>query len=316
MMRHLDLKEYRIGTGGWAYFDVPGLSPLAAYSRAFDFVEVNSTYYQIPSMERVEFWRKQVLGNFKFSVRAHRSIAGEYKFRPVDEALETFERLKKVCAVLEAEVLHFQLPSSFRANLTSVGDICDFFSSVSLGNLRIAVEVRGVDSSGVPPEMLRVMQDRNMIHSVDLSRGEKPAYDSDILYARLFGKGRHNVYQPTDGELVEIDARASSGKSQKVAMSFHFVKMYKDAARMKTYRQTGRFPKVTGSTGVASLEEILTEDARFPATKQELVQSHGWKLFDRTPTERIRASFFLEKLPDRVYADLNDVKEELRSVRL
>jgi len=99
-------------------------------------------------------------------------------------------------------------------------------------------------------------------------------------------------------------------------MSFHFVKMYKDAARMKIYKQTGKFPKVTGSTGIASLEEILSEDAKFPATKQELVQNQGWKLFDYTPTERIHASRFLEKLPDRIYAGIDDVKEKLKGVEL
>jgi uncharacterized protein YecE (DUF72 family) len=312
----LNLKEYRIGTGGWAYFNVPGLSPLAAYSRAFDFVEVNSTYYQIPSLKRVESWRKLVPKDFKFSVRAHRSIAGECKFRPVNKALETLERLKRVCAMLEAEVLHFQFPRSFRVISTSVRDMRDFFSSASLGNLRVAIELRGRNSSEIPGEMLRMMQDRNMVHSVDLSRGERPAFDSDILYTRLFGKGKHNVYQPTDTELGEIDAQASSGKSEKVTMSFHFVRMYKDAARMKMYKQTGRFPKITGSTGVASLEEVLSEDAKFPTSKQELVQSQGWKLFDYTPAERIHASVFLEKLPDRVYAGIRDVKVELQGVKL
>jgi uncharacterized protein YecE (DUF72 family) len=310
------MKEYRIGTGGWAYFNVPGLNPLGAYSRAFDFVEVNSTYYQVPSMERVQSWRRLVPQSFNFSVRAHRSIAGIFKFRPVETALEMFKRMREVCTILEADVLHFQVPPSFKIDSASVGDICDFFSTVNLGSLRIAMEMRGTNPSKVPREMLSMMHDRNIVHSVDLSKGEKPAYDSDILYTRLFGKGKHNVYQPTDAELAEIDARASSGKSQKVAMSFHFVKMYKDAARMKTYKQTGKFQKVTGSTGISSLEEILDEDAKFPATKQELVRNQGWKLFDYTPIERIHASRFLEKLPDRIYAGMDEVREELQGVKL
>ncbi len=310
------MREYRIGTGGWAYFNVPGLNPLVAYSRAFDFVEVNSTYYQVPSMERVKSWRRLVPNDFKFSVRAHRSIAGKFNFRPVEAALEAFERMKEVCAVLRAEVLHFQLPASFKADSTSVSDIRDFLSSVGLGSLRIAMEMPRKNSSNFLTEMMRMMHDRSIIHSVDLSKGERPAYESDILYTRLFGKGKHNVYQPTDRELEEIDAYASSGKSQKVAMSFHFVKMYKDAARMKTYKQTGRFPKVTGSTGVSSLEEVLCEDAKFPATKQELVNDQGWKIFDYTPMERIPASRFLEELPDGIYADVGEVKKRLQSVKL
>jgi uncharacterized protein YecE (DUF72 family) len=79
------------------------------------------------------------------------------------------------------------------------------------------------------------MQDHDIIHCTDLSRGETPAYESDVLYTRLFGPREHDVYQPTDKELVFIDKKASESKSQKVIMSFHFVRMYKDAARLKIY---------------------------------------------------------------------------------
>jgi hypothetical protein len=62
---------------------------------------------------------------------------------------------------------------------------------------------------------------------------------------------------------------------------------------------------------MTSLEEVLSEDARFPATKQELVQSQGWKLFDYTQTERVRANCILEKLLDRPYTGIDDITEEL-----
>lgn len=163
-------------------------------------------------------------------------------------------------------------------------------------------------------DLLKIMQDRNMIHCVDLSKGEEPAYESDILYSRLFGKGEHNIYQPTDGELVEIDRRASESRSQKVVMSFHFVRMYKDAVRLKTYKQTGRFPMVTRSTGVASLEEVLREDAQFPATKRQLIDRQGWKLFDMTESKRIHAAEVLQKLPEGTYNSPSEVINQLEHV--
>ena len=49
-----------IGAGGWAYFQVPGMDSLAAYSKAFDFVEVNSTFYTNPSIEMVRSWRRSI----------------------------------------------------------------------------------------------------------------------------------------------------------------------------------------------------------------------------------------------------------------
>jgi len=219
--------------------------------------------------------------------------------------------MREICHALRADVLHLQTVSSFEPNRAVADDLRQLLSSVDLGNLRLALEVRQAPGRVLAPELLKIMRDKNMIHCVDLSKGEEPAYESDILYTRLFGKGQHNIYQPTDGELVEIDRRASGSKSQKVVMSFHFVRMYKDAVRLKTYKQTGRFPMITKSTGVSSLEEVLSEDAEFPATKQQLIRKQGWKLFDMTETARVNAVKVLQKLPEGTYDDITQVMEKL-----
>ena len=308
------MKEYLIGTGGWAYFHVPRLNPLAAYSKAFNFVEVNSTFYQIPQLEEVEKWRQLVPPDFTFSVRAHQSITHKHQLQPVTETFESLEKMKQICSALNAEILHLQTPPSFKPTQASSKNLHNLAASLDLGKLRIALEVRNPESSKLPSNLVKIMQDHDMIHSVDLSKGEKPAYESDILYTRLFGRGEHNIYQPTDGELAEIDTAALNSKSGKMVMSFHFVRMYKDAARLKIYKQTGKFPTVTKSTGLTSLEEVLREDVAFPATKKELVHSHGWKLFDLTKAERIRAEDFLQKLPEGTYNSVDEVAHKLESL--
>jgi len=308
------LKEYLIGTGGWAYFQIPGLHPLVAYSKAFNFVEVNSTFYQIPSLKEVATWRRLVAPDFQFTVRAHQTITHKHKLQPTQEALETFEKMKQICTILNAGILHIQTPSSLTLTQNSIDKLRDFLSSINLAGLRLALEIRSVPSSRLPSELLKTMQDHNMIHCIDLSKDEMPAYESGILYSRLFGKGDHNVYQPTDEELRAIDKKASSGKFEKVILSFHFVRMYKDAARLKIYKQTGKFPKITKSTGLSSLEEVLKEDTRFPTTKEELVRSQGWKLFDLTEEKRIHARGFLQKLQERTYNNISDVMDTLKSI--
>jgi predicted urease superfamily metal-dependent hydrolase len=85
------------------------------------------------------------------------------------------------------------------------------------------------------------------------------------------------LYQPTDEELLQIYERATRSGSEKAMLCFHFVKMYKDAARLKVFTEKGIFPKVTRSTGLESLKEVLMEDAKFPATKAQLIKSQGWK---------------------------------------
>ncbi len=159
------------------------------------------------------------------------------------------------------------------------------------------------------------MQDYNMIHCVDLSKNEEPAYKTDVLYSRLFGKGPHNIYQPTDEELREIDKKASKGDHKTVAVSFHFVRMYKDAARFQIYKQTGKFPMVTKSTGLSSLTEVLREDAKFPSNKRELIRHQGWKIIDLTKTKRVHAYHMLEKIPEKTYNSVNEVVQTLESVK-
>jgi uncharacterized protein YecE (DUF72 family) len=304
------LVDYLIGTGGWAYFNVPGLRPLVAYSKLFDFVEVNSTFYQIPNLKTVESWRRQVPPSFEFSVRCNRDITHNYQFQPREEAFITFEKMLTICKTLRAEILHAQTPSLFQPNVGNATLIHSFMSSVDPKDVRIALEIRGANQRP-DSDFVKMMRVHKMIHSVDLSKDEQPAYRSDILYSRLFGRGWHNVYQPTDQELKKIDERASSKDHKKAIVSFHFIRMYKDAARLKMYRQTGRFPMVTKSTGLKSLEEILREDARFPAEKHELVRDQGWKLIDKTRDERIRASEALVKLSEREYTSVDDVIQTL-----
>jgi hypothetical protein len=83
--------------------------------------------------------------------------------------------------------------------------------------------------------------------------------------------------------------------------------MYRDAARLKTFLNSGKFPSLTGQIGLESLGQVLKEDALFPTSKSKLSEEQGWKLFDKTTEERVRAGVVFEKLPERTYVSLDDV---------
>ena len=55
--------------------------------------------------------------------------------------------------------------------------------------------------------VIDLMQNFGIIQCVDLSK-QNPCFNLDIAYSRLFGKGKHNVYQFTDDELAEIDQKS------------------------------------------------------------------------------------------------------------
>jgi len=261
----------------------------------------------------MESWKRQVQPEFEFSVRCNKDVTHKYQFQPTEEAFKILREMIVICETLKAEILHMQIPSSFQPNKENARLLDSFISSVNMKNVRVALEVRG-SNQALSTEFVRVMQDHNMIHSIDLSNDEEPAYKSDMLYSRLFGKGTHNIYQPTDQELRKIDAKASTGTHKKAAVSFHFVRMYQDARRLKLYKEIGKFPTITRSTGLESLMTVMKEDAQFPSSKQELIEHQGWKLFDATAEERVRASETLQKLPEQDYESLDDVITALQKL--
>ena len=304
------MPEYLIGTGGWQYFYIPGLGRLEAYSKVFNFVEVNSTFYKLPKLSLVESWRRKVPLDFEFAVRMNRTVTHKLKLEPCEEAFKIFNYMLKVCNILRSEILVLQTPNSIKFTKKKIESTKDFFGSLNLGRLRIAWEIRGEDR--VPNELLSFMQDQNIIHCVDLSR-EEPLVESDHLYTRLFGKGKDNIYQFTDDELKEIDHKIRIGEYEKASISFHNIKMYKDAARFRIFKETGKFPTITRNLGLESLRAVLSEDAKFPATKEELIESQGWKVIDLTKEKRIHARHLLQHLPQKKFQNLNEVIESLRS---
>lgn len=304
--------EVLIGAGGWAYFNVPG-DRLRHYSRVFDTVEVNSTFYVLPDLETVKGWRRRVPGDFEFTVRCHRSLTHTLSMRPVEASFRTYGRMLEVCRALKARVLHLQTPPTFRITPETLDYISDLLSSIDLTKVRVAWEVRNKEQPGYR-RLLSLMEGYGVVHSTDLSV-EEPAYESDIVYSRLFGRGEHNLYQFTDTELGEIAEKARKSGSRRAYLNFHGVKMYKDAARMKRYEETGRFPRVTRSTGVDSVMEVLREDARFPVTRAELIRHQGWKVCDWKEGERVHVSDILERLPERTFLGLEDIANHLNRLK-
>ncbi len=301
------MSEYRIGAGGWGYFKIPGSDPLIAYSKAFDFVEINSTFYNIPQLTTVDSWAKRVPETFIFSVKCHRELTHKYLLSPTNGAFSLLEAYLDICRRLHSNLLVLETPPSFNPN-QAVDNIHDLLSRARLDDIRLVWEIRW----GPPgKELIKLMQEFNMVHSVDLSREPGPAFGSDILYSRLFGHGLHNLYQFDDNELLEIDKRAQNSGSESIYLSFHGGRMYKDAVRLKVYRKQGKFPGITQYTGVSALREVLQEDARFPASKEELIEAQGWKVIDVKEDRRVHAEVLLEKLEKGIYGGVVEVVEGL-----
>jgi uncharacterized protein YecE (DUF72 family) len=304
------MTDFLVGAGGWDYFQVPGLSSLEAYAKAFSFVELNSTFYQIPSLQLVKTWRQRVPLNFEFSVRCHKDITHKFQLEPFVETFKTFEIMMDICRILNSQFLVLVTPSTLDFNREKINGIRNCLESLDLKRIKIVWEVRLKRGESIPSSLISLIQEYDIIHCVDASR-ESINIDSNIVYTRIFGKGIHNIYQFSDEELLEINEKLSNKKSDMVVISFHNVKMYKDATRFKIYKQTNRFLPVTKTRGLQSLKEVLMEDAVFPASKHELIRDQGWKVIDMTDTRRIHANILLDKLSDKSFRNVEEVIKNL-----
>jgi len=299
------LVDYLIGTGGWAYFNVPGQSPLKAYGEIFSFVEVNYTFYQYPSAPNVEKWRRTVPLDFTFSVKCHRDLTHRIGLKPVDEAYEIFYKAKGYAAILQTPYLVMETPATFIAN----DGTRNFLSSLNLKGIRLVWEYRAQMTSSVAG----IMKDFGIIQADDLSR-EKPTYNLDVTYSRLFGKGQQNIYQFTNDELTEIQQRVEETGSKKVLMSYHGLRMNTDALRFQRHLITGEFPPVTSAVGLDSAKSVLAEDAVFPSSKSKLIETQGWKVIDVKNGVTAHLSEYLKEVPDKVYSDAYDLLKELKAI--
>jgi uncharacterized protein YecE (DUF72 family) len=89
----------RIGTQGWNYdawvgpFYPVGTRPanfLAIYSRAFDTVEVDSTFYATPPAKTVRAWAERTPPGFTFALKLPQEITHERRLRDVGDAAALF----------------------------------------------------------------------------------------------------------------------------------------------------------------------------------------------------------------------------------
>ncbi len=295
----LPVARVLVGAGGWGYFS----GGLAGYARAFDFAEVNATFYRRMSEATARRWRSTVPASFSFAVKAHRDTTHRSRLRPTPAARAAFAQTSRVARILRAPFLILETPASLPLGREEVDGLQEFAAIVPEGT-RLGLEARAHAGRPLPRPLARAMEDLGVLDVVDLSLSV-PRVPSDAVYTRVFGKGEFNAYQLDDAEMREIDRAGRDAAT--VAYAFHGVRMYQDAARFVTFRRTGVFPAATGSVGLDSLAEVLAPDARFPATREELVRDHGWKLVDVDASTRARAEAYLGRLPRGTYGTLDDV---------
>jgi uncharacterized protein YecE (DUF72 family) len=189
-----------VGTSGYNYPEWKGRfypANLAAskmlpyYSERFSTVEINYTFYRMPTAKLVTGWAAQVPASFRFTLKAPRRITHDRKLRDSAELVRGFcEAAHELGPQLGA--LLFQLPPSFKKDL----GVFDEFLAVLPPRVCAAFEFR--HESWLHDEVYARLRDRNLALCVADSetRSTPVIATADYAYLRLRDEGyteRHIV---------------------------------------------------------------------------------------------------------------------------
>jgi uncharacterized protein YecE (DUF72 family) len=155
----MSLANVRIGCQGWAYNDwvtAPGADPvfypqgtrneqmLELYARAFSAIEVDSTFYAIPSAASVDGWNKRTPPGFQFAFKMPQEITHKQMLRgPSVGILEEFcDRVRVLDEKLG--ILLLQTPPQFEGSQENMQALREFLPHLP-PDIRFAIEFRNRD---------------------------------------------------------------------------------------------------------------------------------------------------------------------------
>jgi uncharacterized protein YecE (DUF72 family) len=181
------------GTSGFAYKEWKGTfyprglrndDMLSHYGSQFLTVEINSTFYRMPTELTLERWAGQVPEAFRFVLKASQRITHHRRLRDVDDPLAYFLATARHLGARLGALL-FQLPPNFKADVARL----DAFLALLPNDVRVAFEFR--HASWHDEETFALLRARGA--ALCVADGEKlePARiaSAEFGYLRLRGEG-------------------------------------------------------------------------------------------------------------------------------
>lgn len=183
--------DIRIGTSGfhykhWVGSFYPAKTPtskmLDFYLQHFDTVELNNSFYRLPTPEAFDAWRDATPANFVFAVKASRFITHNKKLKDPEHALDNLLPRAAHLGPKLGPIL-FQLPPRWRVNPERLQNLLEILPR----DLRYAFEFR--ELSWITPAIASILKKFNAAFCIyELAGYHSPLHvTADFAYLRLHG---------------------------------------------------------------------------------------------------------------------------------
>jgi uncharacterized protein YecE (DUF72 family) len=189
-LRSIATMRLSIGTSGYSYAAwkgkfyperLPAKQMLGFYAERFPTVEINNTFYRMPTPSVMEAWAAQVPAAFRFAIKAPRRITHERRLANVNEDVARFLDVTSTLAARRGPLL-FQLPPNFQRDDERLGD----FLALLPAKVSVAFEFRHASwFDAAVYEMLSRHRCALAVTESDEATATPVAATADFGYARL-----------------------------------------------------------------------------------------------------------------------------------
>jgi uncharacterized protein YecE (DUF72 family) len=209
-----------IGTSGWHYDHwqgsfypehLPKTELLTYYQERFHTVEINNSFYRLPTEKALKDWRDSVSPGFIFAVKGSRFITHMKKLKDPRQSIRPFMDRVKILDDRLGPIL-FQLPPRWHFNADRLRDFLDTLP----GGYHYALEFR--DPSWLNQEAYRLLMDHGAAFCIYEFAGRLSPKEvtAKFVYIRLHGpggpyQGKYDT-QTLAGWAEAISTWASQGK--------------------------------------------------------------------------------------------------------
>jgi len=211
-----------VGCAGWEYNDWIGpfypkkmknSDHLSFYAKFFDFIEINSTFYNLPNKETVERWNEIVPPSFEYAVKIWQDITHDAKGIDLESKLNQFfyrmEPLKeKICAIL------LQFPPWFKYSKKHLSHLLSIINESPPEHM-LVFELR--DNSWFEKAILsRVIDGTRTVLGTSYLEGVIPYFHpaQNSYYIRLFGDRQlnkfHRVQRTQENIIADLERELHS----------------------------------------------------------------------------------------------------------
>lgn len=223
-----------VGTSGWSYGDWRGgfypqdlktADFLTYYSKHFNTVEVNTSFYHTLRNTTIDNWIAEVPRDFIFSVKADRYITHIKKLENPEQTVPNFMQSIKPFKTKLGPIL-FQLPPSFKFNK----DRLKAFVNVLPDDFLYVLEFR--NNTWFNEETYKILREKNIALCIYNLKGYQSPLEitADFTYIRNHGTLGIGVGEYSKGEINKLAKNITKFVSQKKKVYCYFNNGAKGAA--------------------------------------------------------------------------------------